>query len=1019
MAKTKKPTGLTISRSGNKLVLKWKKGDKNYEDGQAFQYRFGGSKTWLSKSVGDNTTQKSIDVPVASYAPTTTTTLGAVYFRVRGNRKKYTETYKEKGKTKTRTVSPTVSEWAKKTFTIKKPNKPTGTVVVDESTTPASRATFSWNVKTGNDAYWFRDVQWQTILVKVGDAEKWTSSNRGWDSGTGGATGSKVINEPITALNDAPCKRVFRVRSRGPAGNSEWKYIRHTYAAPYMPQNVDAMVGDIPSGYLCTVSWETASVAGRPVDSTTIEYVMAVPAEDMSLPSGVTWQVGAQTAKQLGRKRVTFTIDDTLDDDQCLFVRVTNRHDTTTIGSEPIIARIGVLAEPSGLQVTTSTSGGVYRATVTATNESAVPDSFLVVRYVPASDPDGFDIGIIPHGQSSVTVTCPDWTQETGWAIEVYAAVGTAVETERADGIDSYAVYARFKSATISNGGAVPAAPSDVTVSQTEIPGTIQVVWSWAWALATAAELSWADHSDAWQSTDEPETYEVSSLNASIWNISGLETGKTWYVRVRLLNGETPGQWSEIASIDLSSAPAIPVLNVTPEVVTPGGALVASWVYMTTDGTPQVAAEVAEVTTSENVTAYETIATVETAQHATIDTSEWTPDEVRNLVVRVTSGSGKVSNWSEAVSVSVAEPPTCTITQTSLVQQTITEDGVQRTVESLTEMPMTVTVTGAGDGGTTTLAIVRADDYPMDRPDESNVTGHQGETILLMRQTGEEQMFIQRDDLIGRLDDDAPYQIIASVQDEIGQTAQADPLDFEVHWTHQAVIPEGTVEEDNEHLICKITPIAPTGYAPGDTCDIYRLSVDKPELIYSAATFGTTYVDPYPTLGEYGGYRLVFVTIDGDYITPENELAWLDIQTDVESEYNVIDYGQGRVQLRLDVDLSSSWAKDFEETSYLGGSVQGDWNPAVVRSGTVSARIMTDDIDDITALRRLATHAGICHIRTKDGSSYPADIQVSEDRTSDTAHNVASVSLKITRVDPEEPDGLTLAEWEQTQEEEE
>jgi hypothetical protein len=55
---------------------------------------------------------------------------------------------------------------------------------------------------------------------------------------------------------------------------------------------------------------------------------------------------------------------------------------------------------------------------------------------------------------------------------------------------------------------------------------------------------------------------------------------------------------------------------------------------------------------------------------------------------------------------------------------------------SLTALPLTATVTGSGTGGTTTLVIERAEDYHIDRPDEQDFNGFEGETILLFSQTG-------------------------------------------------------------------------------------------------------------------------------------------------------------------------------------------------------------------------------------------------------------------------------------------
>ena len=61
--------------------------------------------------------------------------------------------------------------------------------------------------------------------------------------------------------------------------------------------------------------------------------------------------------------------------------------------------------------------------------------------------------------------------------------------------------------------------------------------------------------------------------------------------------------------------------------------------------------------------------------------------------------------------------------------------------------------------------------------------------------------------------------------------------------------------------------------------------------------------------------------------------------------------------------------------------------------------------------RRLASYPGLCHIRTVDGSSFACDIQVSEDRRYDQDTARAEYTLSVTRVDPEELEGMTYAEW--------
>ena len=322
---------------------------------------------------------------------------------------------------------------------------------------------------------------------------------------------------------------------------------------------------------------------------------------------------------------------------------------------------------------------------------------------------------------------------------------------------------------------------------------------------------------------------------------------------------------------------------------------------------------------------------------------------------------------------------------------------------------MSVTANGAGSSGTSIVTITRATSYQMARPDETEFHGFEGESIAVLNFTGEGTVSINRDDLIGSLDDGAKYTLTLTVKDNFGQTSTTS-MDFGVAWTHQAVIPDGTVEIDEDALVAKITPNSVIGMAETDTCDIYRLSSDMPELIVSGATFGTTYVDPYPAIG--GGYRLVCVTANGDYITANSMPAWVDIDTEWDYDHSIINFDGEQVLLYYNLDLSNNWEKDFQATRYLGGSVKGDWNAGVIRTATLSTVAFTEyDPDVINGLRLLSEYTGICHIRTLDGSSFKADLQVQEDRDHDDYGTKASFSISCTRVDPEELDGMTLEQW--------
>lgn len=996
---SKKPNGLAIARSNMKFACSWKKGE-SYSDKQQFSYlvdRVGKSDKWTTAAnIGKGVTSKAISLSLKNYYPYAgKPKISGFRFRVRGLSKKKKW-----------------SDWVNQTFDINLPAKPTLSVSPSESSD--NQCTFTWNVDTSNAHNAFTDVEIQTKLVENYDY----GGDKGWSAGTGGASGSKTYTETASTIATGSHTRWFRVRSRGARGDSEWRYACRIYSAPYAPTNVKAQVTNQAGGMQTKVTWSQTRNNAYPVNSTAAEYAIKVPGENLSYTGAADGVLG--TIAGAGGAVSSF-ISQNLEKDECLFVRASATHLNKTTYSGWVLASAGYLKDPEITDIQTDDS--TFRASITAENKSEVPGVFLVVLYRTGSEPDkAAVVGIIPAGEPKTTVQCPDWSKEDSYEFGVYACIGFFAAIARADSVDSYSVTAKMQSETpIWQGGQVPHAPTGVKVNATAISGTVKIVWDWTWKDAQSAIISWADHEDAWESTDEPETYTISNTHAGEWNVSGLETGKRWYFRVRLVKGSGEsgvyGAWSAIAVIDLSSAPAIPSLSLSQGVISKGGSVSAFWSYVSTDGTSQAYAEICEASlTGEGVQYGEVIASAETAQHVTLysDKLGWDTGETHYLCVRVVSGSGRVSDaWSDPVPIVIADKLTASIESTSLIQQEITVEDHTRTVLALTAMPLTVKVSGAGTGGMTTLVIERAEDYHMDRPDETDFAGFAGETIALFSQTGESQITINREDLIGALDDGASYRMIASVSDSLGQS-DAEELIFEVHWAHQAVMPEGKAIISDR--VAMITPIIPEGFAEGDTCDIYRLSADRPELIISGGKFGTTYVDPYPAIGEFGGHRIVYWTVDGDYITADNEIAWLDLTADdgdlLDLNFSLIDFEGEQIEFIYDVTHSNAWDKDFKETRYLGGSVTGDWNKAVGRTASLKGSTVTiKDQETMKKFRRLATYPGICHIRTVDGSSFACDIQVSEDRSYDKDMIRAEYNLSVTRVDPEEPEGQELSEW--------
>ena len=1026
---TKAPSGLAITRDGNKVTISWKCADTNYGQGQQLQYRFSNMKAnkWNDVDINATTTSKTITIPVADYYPNKSTNLTSISFRVRGMKSNYMVHNKTKS-TKTVAVTnvyiPSWSAWATKDFSLSAPNVPAMSTEWDSEHNNVT--TFSWTTKTATTgAQHFTNVELQTIRVKEcsetdGSKLSWKSTTAGWATDVYSANDSREITEDSAILLQNSWTRWVRVRSRGAGGASKWKYAKHVYGKPYAPQIRSASATETKAmGYVCNMKWETAANAAHPIDMTKVEYAFATPLAGMVCPGGASWQEVESMRDTKGLDGANFEIDNRVTLDQCLYLRVNTEHDDNISYGEPIRVATGNLTDPQDISANIPASG--YTATVTATNNSSVPDSFLVIVYR-RNNKNDLIVGVIPNGQTSTTVTCPNWSSETEFSFGAYAAQGSYERVTRADSVTQYKIKANAISAgTIWTNENVPKAPESVAVEESETEGTIIVSWDWTWATATSAEIAWSDDENAWQSTAGYKNYKTPE-RASKWYIPGLAMGKRWYVRVRLYEEDTAGPWSNIVIIDLATTPATPTLTLSEGRIKHSGRFTCFWTYETRDKMAQAFAEIQECTIDgETITGGATIANTESSQALVLypEMLEWQAGSTHNLRVRVTSSSNKKSEWSDPVTINVASPLECVIDNASLEEITIVDDveqGIIRDVIALTEMPLSFTVTGAGEGGMTAAYIERDESYHMEKPDESDFNGYEGETIAIVTQPGEGEIVIDNDALIGSLDDGAKYRIVAVVSDDLGQVDRA-VLPFEVWWEHQAEVPSAEIEVDTNSRIAKITPIAPEGYEQGDTCDIYRLSADKPELIITEGLFGTTYVDPYPALNEHGGHRIVFRTVNGDYITEDNNPAWIDYHSpdgDVLSlSYVIIDFNGEQITLPYNIEISSNWGKDFIETKYLGGSIQGDWNKAVGRTASIgTTSIAIEDPDLIKSMRRLATYPGICHVRTPEGSSYAADVQVSETMSYETSGKLAEFSLSVTRVDAEGLDGMTLAEWE-------
>ena len=998
MATTKKPTGLQIDRKGNKYIFSWNK-PQTYGDGQQLVWSYKASKTHKSNVI-------KLGKTVKNYTVTSPSKLKEISFKVRGN-------HDQKSK------DPGWSDWASKSFSVHEPIKPTVSASWSDNT--PDKTTFTYTAKD-DEHYPFDHVEYRTKWIKNYNGKPASYSWTGAASTSSNKTGT-IFNTTETIPLGQSYTRVVQCRTVGTGGASAWVFASHTYAKPNTPviTSTEGTVEDKAKGVIgLNLSWTTSAPSSRPIDKITIEYLITVPAAGMSVPTGASWQQ-ADTPVKKGKTSWAEQISDTLADDQVLFARIHVKHDTSEDWSAPVIALKGRLATPTNVSITPDQ--GTHTITVNATNASTVPDSYMAVTYKKGASEA--ILAVIPHGSSTVNMIVPAWTDNAG-SVGVYAVVGSYTsQPADSEGVVVYTIAEpQMTSDKVWKGTLT--APT-ISVVQSDIENTAIVTWNWSDANATDAEVSWSDHADAWESTDEPDTYIVNNSKASRLSVSGLETGINLYFRVRLLeiNGDDTsyGLYSDTFVLNLASAPAVPVLEMSSQVIDPAGEAIASWVYISTDNTMQEHATIAEVDTSTSPWTYTPILQVEEEQQAVVRPSdlEWSVGDYL-IAVQVQSASGRFSEMSDPVPVTVRDPLTCTITQASLVSKTETIDGGTYTFPYVLDaMPMTVTVTGAGNTGQTILTLKRKTDYVILKPDDTELIGHADEVVCQHVYTGEAQQTITIDEVQGKLNDGATYYIEATVTDDLGRTASDrypnnDPDDFfKVIWNDQAIMPEATaVIIDDDYA--KLTITKPVNWVSGDVVDIYRMTSERPQKIAEGIEMDNApveYVDPYPTLGSAGGYRFVYRTVNGDdTLDADDNFAWLDVVAVCDSNEAIIDFNGERIPLPFNLKVSNKWGKEFQETRYLGGHITGDWLAGVSRTGSIdTVTVPVHDPSIFRSIRRLAEYTEPCHVRTLDGSVIVCNIDVDDDFGYDTAGKIQSVKMNFTRIDPIDLDAVPLSDW--------
>ena len=493
--------------------------------------------------------------------------------------------------------------------------------------------------------------------------------------------------------------------------------------------------------------------------------------------------------------------------------------------------------------------------------------------------------------------------------------------------------------------------------------------------------ITWGDTEYAWDSTGGVESFDVGwedstpayagyDHSATVY-ISDLDEGVPVYVRVnRVLSKsdeEIPGPYSNIIKVTPASAPAWVELK-APAYIARGSSLALSWTFGSD------AAQTGWMLMDDDGKVW--AAGDDASGYAVIGADMLSGvDELALYAVVTTGGDWKRS--AEAVTVRIADAPTCSVQVT----------------QSVTDLPVEIKTT-APTGTTVSLhAVSRGVTYA--EPTGTKVQ-YSGDIVWSGTATGGENVPTKPDG--ASFVDRCTYEIRACATDETtGLKSDIAVATCVMAWDDVPGVPDATVTVDSDAMQVSIAVTAPDGAADGDTCEVYRVTPDGAALIASGAKFGSKLVDRFAPFASAAGdvsmaYRVCTRTGYGT-------CAWRDVAYGLVGESLRFDWDGKHLELPYSLGISEAFSKDFEGRKHMDGSIGGYWEKGAERKADVSTEIMRfESSEQEELLRDLARYAGAVFVRTPGGLAFDANVEVSKVEEA-CGKGVIGVSLDISEID--------------------
>lgn len=533
---------------------------------------------------------------------------------------------------------------------------------------------------------------------------------------------------------------------------------------------------------------------------------------------------------------------------------------------------------------------------------------------------------------------------------------------------------------------------------------------------ADSYEIEYTTDKSYFDSSNEVKSMSVGSA-VSHAEVTGMETGETYYFRVRAVNAKGESAWIYSDPITIGRRPAAPTTWSSTTTVITGETLTLYWVHNAEDNSTQTFAEL-ELNIGGSVTT-QTIKTStpeeedEKTYNYTINTTSYTEGTKIQWRVRTAGITKEYSDWSIQRTVDIYAPPSLTINVTDV-------NGTS--IETLTSFPFNISAyaypnTQQPIGYHVTITANEAYET-LDNNGNTKLVGV-GEAIFSKFYDINMSLHVTVAPSDLRIENNISYTITVTVGMDSGLSAEASTY-LTVAWADDIYEPNAKIVIDPDTLSATIGPYCDDGEGnlfEDILLSVYRREFDGGfvEIAKDIPNTGYTYfTDPHPSL-DYARYRIVAtsqttgtisyydvpgVPVGGNAVVLQWAEEWreFDVPDNVESEVSEIPWTGSMLILPGNIDVSESNKPDVELIEYIGRAHPVSYYGTQIGStATWNMEIPSNDKETLYALRRLSRWMGDVYVREPSGSGYWANITVSFSQKH--CDMTIPITLGITRVE--------------------